>query len=51
MRLEQTRVRIPPRSQNFSIMNRKERVEKDSLTILGVVAIILFILVGLGSVL
>jgi len=32
-------------------MNRKERVEKDSLTILGVAAIILFILVGLGSVL
>ena len=32
-------------------MNRKERVEKDSITFLAILAIILFLLMGLGTVL
>jgi hypothetical protein len=31
-------------------MNRKERVEKDSLSALGIVAIILFAIIGLSSI-
>jgi hypothetical protein len=31
-------------------MNRKERVEKDSLAALGIIAIVLFIIIGLSSI-